>query len=147
MEYDEVDQFVDQHFRQNSSAASDEVLSGDVLEDAWADERIGWLVERVYEEVIRQRNLRIADAGDSISGLHSQPYIPPLKQNRGVDAIQELVIEPSETGSDRNSGIWLPYGNQSVYYEEAPNRGLTCVEWVLVTLVVLGLMLYLMITS
>lgn len=152
MEYDEIDQFVDQQHRQPSPVAQDQVLSGEVLRgdprlDEWTDERIAWLVQQVYDEALRRQNFRIDDGRRNANDLPRRSSVPPVEQSSNVHSFQGLVSDPIEPRQDGSSGIWLPYGGQSVYYEEVPSNSLTCLEWVMVGLVVVGLLLYLMITS
>lgn len=71
--YDEIDQFVDQLFRDQEQAGQQttETSSGD-----WRIDRIDEIIQDTYDEAIWWHNNRISEGTDPKSGLRSLPYIP-----------------------------------------------------------------------
>jgi hypothetical protein len=67
MEYDELDQYVDQLFRQDYDEP--EPLYGDVLSGDLRSDRIDQIIQDAYDEVIRWHNASISEGTDPESGL------------------------------------------------------------------------------
>ncbi len=147
MEYDEIDQYIDQLFRQDNLGSGEETLYGDVLSEDWRNDRIDQVIQDAYDDVIRWHNQRISEGTDPQSGLHGLPHIPWDERIDGVAAMQGAIGGLSESSYERNSRRSRQYNNQSIAYEEVHNRSLTCLEWAVVAAVALGLILYMMVTA
>jgi hypothetical protein len=147
MEYDELDQYVDQLFRQDDPGSGEETLYGDVLSGDLRSDRIDQIIQEAYDEVIRWHNQQISEGTDPQSGLHGLPYVPWDERIDGVAAMQGAIGGFSESSFDRNGGNWRQYGNQSASYVEVRDQSIGCMQWAVIALIVLVLLLYMMVTS
>lgn len=148
MEYDEIDQYVDQLFRnaENRStagpAANPPVGNGD-----WRLDRIDQVINDAYEEALRWHNARIAEGTDPRSGLRSLPYIPWDERIDGPAAALGMAGAYVDSSYERNGGRWRAYGSPLAETAEARPPGLTCAEALLILGVGLFLLLFMMLNS
>ncbi len=125
MEYDDIDQYVDQLFRDQESTGQQSLSRSDKM---IAD--IDEVIQDAYNDALSWHNNRISEDSDPRSGLRSLPYVPWDEPIDGVAAMQGAIGGMSETSIDRNG-----------YPEARPakQRGLGCVDYLLITVVVLAL--------
>ena len=148
VEYDEIDQYVDQLFRETNSNSTGEPLNGEVLSGDWRIDRIDQIIQDAYDEAIWWHNNRISEGSDPRSGLRNLPYIPWDERIDGVAAMQGAIGGLSEGSYQRNGGNWHQYGSQTpVLTYENHTRGLTCAEVALIIAVVISLLIFMMINS
>lgn len=147
MEYDEIDQYVDQLFRQNDQGSANETLHGEVLSGDWRIDRIDEIIEDAYNEAIWWHNNRISEGCDPRSGLRSLPYVPWDENIDGVAAMQGAIGGLNENSYQRNTGNRREYGNQTIQYEENQRRGLTCAEIFLILAVAFAALIFMMLSS
>lgn len=135
MDYDEIDNYIDQLFREQEQAGQQttETSSGD-----WRIERIDEIIQDSYDEAIWWHNNRISENCDPRSGLRSLPYVPWYEPIDGVAAMCGAIGGLSEGSYARNGGTWRAYGEAVSL--PAEKRGLTCGEYALICGVVLGLL-------
>lgn len=141
MEYDEIDNYVDQLFRdQGEQPSSGEVLSGD-----WRIDRIDEIIQDTYNEAIWWHNNRISEGTDPRSGLRSLPYVPWDERIDGQAAMMGNA-GINESSYERNGGHprqHATYTNvepPTQWSEDKDSNGLL---WSLITLlVIIGLLLY-----
>lgn len=145
MEYDEIDQYVDQLFRNAENRQSNGPL-GKTGNGDWRLDRIDQVIEDAYEEAIRWHNARIAEGTDPRSGLRSLPYIPWDERIDGVAAMMGAAGY-AESSYERNGGRWRAYGSPIAETAEARPQGLTCAEALLILGVGLFLLLFMMLNS
>lgn len=138
MEYDEIDRYVDQLFRdEGDKPDKPEVLSGDWRIDRI--DRIDEIIQDTYDEAIWWHNNRISEGTDPRSGLRSLPYIPWDERIDGQAAmmgnagINESSYERSGGQSWQHSTHTRPAKKQ---------RGMTVTEIVFIAFVMLGLIMY-----
>lgn len=144
MEYDEIDQYVDQLFRNAENRQNQPhppVGNGD-----WRLDRIDQVINDAYEEAMRWHNARIAEGTDPRSGLRSLPYIPWDERIDGVAAMMGAAGY-AESSYERNGGRWRAYGSPLAETAEARSPGLTCAEALLILSVGLVLLLFMMLYS
>lgn len=127
MNYDEIDQYVDQLFNQPEDKP--EVISGD-----WRIDRIDEIIEDAYNEAIWWHNSRIADGCDPRSGLRGLKYVPWDERIDGVAAMQGACAS-GEASYARN-------GQAVTSTQPAKRNGLTCGEAALIVAIVAGLLLF-----
>lgn len=147
MEYDEIDQYVDQLFRDNDTGSNNEVLDGEVLSGDWRIERIDEIIQDSYDEAIWWHNNRISELSDPRSGLRSLPYVPWDEKIDGIASMQGAIGGLSENSYERNGGNWRQYGSQMNIDVEDKGRGLTCAEIIVVMVVGFALLVFMMVSS
>lgn len=147
MEYDEIDQYVDQLFRQENKGESDGPLHGEVLSGDWRIDRIDQIIEDAYNEAIWWHNHRISEGCDPRSGLRSLPYVPWDENIDGVAAMQGAIGGLNEGSFQRNGGIHRAYDSEAVGFQRTQNRGLSCAEAFLIIVVGIVAILFMMIAS
>lgn len=149
MEYDEIDQYVDQLFRNSEDRSQNEPLNGEVLSGDWRIDRIDQIIQDTYDEAIWWHNQRISEGTDPRSGLRNLPYIPWDENIDGVAAMGGGVGGLADTSARRN-GTTVRSGSHrisnSTVSVSAKNR-LTLGEVILVLSVIVGLLLFMMIAS
>lgn len=105
MDYDEIDQYVDQLFNQPGkpdSGDDGQPLNGEVLSGDWRIDRIDQIIQDAYDEAIWWHNNRISEGADPRSGLRNLPYIPWDERIDGVAAMMGAIGGPSESSYQRN---------------------------------------------
>lgn len=145
MEYDEIDDYVDQLFNQ-PEPSDEEPLSGEVLSGDWRIDRIDQVIQDAYDEAIWWHNQRISEGTDPRSGLRSLKYIPWDERIDGIAAMQGAIGGIGESSFERN-GV---YRNKHGLHETTPparRHWFTLLEWVFIIAVILGLLLFMMISG
>lgn len=136
MEYDDIDNFVDQLF--NKPEGGDD--KGEVLSGDWRIDRIDQIIQDTYDEAIWLHNQRISEGTDPRSGLRSLPYIPWDERIDGVAAMMGAAGGVGESSFERNGGHWRRQGTQAGTMPQTKGGGLSCAEVALTgILFVLGL--------
>jgi hypothetical protein len=153
MNYDEIDDFVNQLFGGNNSGQGggdndDQPLDGEVLSGDWRIDRIDQIIQDAYDEAIWWHNHRISDGSDLKSGLRNLPYIPWDERIDGVAAMMGSIGGLSESSYERNGGSLRQYGTRTMSdYEPAQKRDLTCGEVIAVVVVAVCLLIFMLVNS
>jgi hypothetical protein len=136
MEYDEIDQYIDQLFRdQQAGGEPPEILSGD-----WRIDRIDQIIQDAYDEAIWWHNARISAGSDPRSGLRNLPYIPWDERIDGVAAMQGSIGGLSESSYARNGGAWRAKGEPVPQPAPKKRRGWIVKLLVIIVVIVLACM-------
>ena len=133
MEYDEIDQYVDQLFRDSDDrGGKEEPLNGEVLSGDWRIDRIDQIIQDTYDEAMWWHNQRISEGTDPRSGLRNLPYVPELPDPGGYGtSIQR-------NGYPQAAAMTIP---------QTKRGGLSCAEMALIGAVVVGLLVFMMLAS
>ena len=140
MNEDEIDQFVDRLFREGKTIHDGQIgvekdgyftPSGDKRID-----RVDEVIQDTYDEAIGWHNNRISQGTDPRSGLRGSGYIPWDERIDGAAAM--MGNGGGETSVQRNGGTWRAHGEAIAQPEK--KRGLTCVEFIAICVVVLFLL-------
>lgn len=137
MEYDEIDQYVDQLFNRPEGGGGGEgepPANGEVLSGDWRIDRSDQIIQDMYDEAIWWHNQRISEGTDPRSGLRSLPYVPPESPN--VYAGMSL---------ERNGTQWVQHASYTA--TQTQRSGLSCAEMALIGAVVVGLLIFMMVAS
>lgn len=138
-DYDDIDRFVDDLFRNGQNQGSGETgapLRGEVLSGDWRIDRIDQVIQDTYNEALWWHNNRISEGCDPRSGLRNLPYVPWDENIDGVAAMQGAIGGLSESSYTRNGGHVMTTS------QAARSDGLTCGEAALIVGVVVGLFLF-----
>ena len=143
MEFDEIDQYVDQLFRR-------EPQDGDIITRGNGTDRIDQVIEDAYQEVMDWHRRQISNGTDPESGLHGLPHVPWDERLDGVAAMQGAiggVLEDHGAQWVRVGGAWVSAGSLTAAQAKAIHKkGLSCGEAAVIVLVVVVLILYMAVT-
>jgi hypothetical protein len=117
MEYDEIDQFVDQLFRDSEDRGGGDgepPINGEVLSGDWRIDRIDQIIQDTYDEAIWWHNQRISEGTDPRSGLRSLPYIPWDERIDGAAAMMGAAGGAGESSYARNGYSRAATASQTV---------------------------------
>lgn len=139
MEYDEIDQYVDQLFRDAEDRPASEPLTGEVLSGDWRIDRIDQIIQDTYDEAIWWHNQRISEGTDPRSGLRSLPYIP---WDERIDGVAAMMGNGGGVGESS-------YSKHGIHSTDTPAKraGLSLAEGLLVFVVIIGLLFFMMVTG
>lgn len=139
MDYDEIDEYVEQLFRQNQPDGSQSIeRHGDLRID-----RIDQIIEDTYNEAIWWHNQRISYGTDHRSGLHGLSYVPWDENIDGVAAMHGAIGGLSDSSYARNG-----HPAQMAQAQPMPDeRGLGCAEVALIITVAIVCIIFMIVAS
>lgn len=132
MEYDEIDQYVDQLFRDTEDRGGDgePPINGEVLSGDWRIDRIDQIIQDVYDEAIWWHNKRIETEGN------------PEGNPSGLRGIKNKLPELPDPGGYDASIYRNGYPQAAAAMPQTRRGGLTWAERLLIIVVVIGLLIF-----